>query len=536
MEENSMAAPTVRPWYSKDMRTMEHRYDAIRKIFESVDLSDNANYLLAYEYVNPWNENGDLGAFDDYFQYGPRKHKVIAPFVSSWMAEDVKDTTSRFQPVRKLLRKIKDCEFALAALRLGIVDSQGKPEQADDRAECIAKLGDVSALATNLQSDFQALVSSAPFKDAYSKDHARTTCSVVFLIPELVENILAFVETEDILRVRSVNKRLNGIIDGSCTTQRCLGLWSDVDGYLHLPLAVHPKVGYQRNFAGFSCRTDILNGIRSARALRTAQLPEAEVCARIECSEGGWLPKIGPKYGDMLVCQPPITSMTMKISYFPSADKWAQEEDWEILPIPDWGDEDNREWPVVTTPGVGLTLGEMWDAADKFLGEQTELSYAALGSENLEHYRKNKDLYPHSSKHWYGDGLIVTFTGTVRLRCDDPALALLDDQTCYYEDQHMFMGNWRPSRAIARKKCERNNKRARAYRRMIRAEMRDCKAPTLEELQAALIAIRSAEQLWGEEDVRDCPLARERWLIENPETGSWYNDIEATAPGEELHT
>ncbi|KAK4889027.1 hypothetical protein LTR27_012142 [Elasticomyces elasticus] len=458
MEENSMAAPTSRPWYSKDMRTMDHRYDAVRKIFESVNLSSKkAHYLLSYEYVDPWNENEDLMAFDDYFQHDPRKPQVIAPFVSSWMAEDVKDTTSRFQPVRKLLRIIKDCEFALAALRVGIVDSQDNPEQADDRAECIAKLDDVSALAINLQHDFQALVSSAPFKDVYSKDHASTTCSVVLLMPELVENILAFVETEDILRVRSVNKRLSEIIDGSCTTQRGLGLRPDVDGYLHLPLAVHPKVEHQRNFAGFSCRTEILSNlwsimehnnithdIRTARVLPTAQLPVAKICARVECGEGGWLPKIGSKYRDMLVCQPPITSMTMKISYFPNTDKWTEEKDWEILPIPDWGDEDNREWPVVTTAGVGLTLGEMWDAADKFVGEQTELSFAALGSENVKHYRMNKHLYGHSSKHWYGDGLIVTFIGTAQLRFDDPALALPDYQTCYYEDQHMYMGNWRP--------------------------------------------------------------------------------------------
>ncbi|KAK5681187.1 hypothetical protein LTS10_006949 [Elasticomyces elasticus] len=529
MEENSMAAPTSRPWYSKDMRTMDSRYYAVRNIFQSVGLDDGAHHLLSYERVNPWNENEDLGVFDDWFQRGPRKPELIAPFVSSWMAEDVKDTTSRFQPVRKLLRKIKDCEFALAALRIGIVDSQDNPDQADDRAECIVKLGDVSALATSLQNEFQALVSSAPFKDAYSKDQACTTCSDVFLIPEVVEHILDFVNVEDVLRVRQVNKSLRKIIDVACMIQRGLGLQPDLDGHLHLPLAVHPKVEHQRNFSGFSCRAEILSnplvsfmehskithGIQTTPALPTVQLPEAKIRARVECSKGSCLPNIGSKYRDMLVCQPPITSMTMKISYFLNTEKWTEEKDWEILPIPDWGDEDNREWPVVTTAGVGLTLGEMWHGAHKLLYEQTELSYEALEAGDL------KDL-------------IVTFTGTVQLRYDDPALAGVGDQTGYYEDQYMAWS--RQSRAIARKESVLNNKRARAYRRMMRAEMRDCKAPTMEELQAALIAIRSAEQVWGEEDVRDCELARERWLIENPETGSWYNDTEATAPGEELHT
>ncbi|KAK5722604.1 hypothetical protein LTR15_005835 [Elasticomyces elasticus] len=512
MEENSMAAPTSRPWYSKDMRTMGSRYYTVRNIFKGVGLDDRAHHLLSYEHVNPWNENEDLGVFDDWFQLGPRKPELIAPFVSSWMAEDIKDTTSRFQPVRKLLRKIKDCEFALAALRMGIVDSKGDPYQADDRAECIAKLGDVSALATSLQNEFQALVSSAPFKDAYSKDQACTTCSDVFLIPELVEHILDFVNVEDVLRVRQVNKSLRKIIDVACMIQRGLGLQPDLDGYLHLPLAVHPKVEHQRNFPGFSCRAEILShplvsikehsnithDVRTTGAVPPAQQPEAKVCARIECSEGGRLPEIGTVYCDMLVCQPPITSMTMKISYFPNTDKWTEEKEWEILPIPDWGDEDNREWPVVTTAGPGLTLGEMWDAAHELLYEQTE--------------------------HMYGVGLIVTFTGTVQLRYDDPALAGVGDQNAYYEDQCMAWS--RHSRAIARKESLLNNKRARTYRRTMRAEMRDCKAPLLEELQAACTAIRSAEQVWREEDARDAEAAGQRKLVVDPETGWWYDDTE----------
>ncbi|KAK3639886.1 hypothetical protein LTR56_010224 [Elasticomyces elasticus] len=539
MEENSMAAPTSRPWYSKDMRTMDSRYYAVRNIFKSVGLDDGAHHLLSYERVNPWNENEDLGVFDDWFQRGPRKPKLIVPFVSSWMAEDVKDTTSRFQPVRKLLRKIKDCEFALAAMRMGIVDAQDNPHQADDRAKCIAKVGDVSALGTSLQNEFQALVSSAPFKDAYSKDQACTTCSDVFLIPELVEHILDFVNVEDVLRVQQVNKSLRKIIDVACMIQRGLGLQSDLDGYLHLPLAVHPKVEHQRNFPGFSCRAEILsNPLVSVmehciithdvrRALPPAQRPEARVCARIECSEGGRLPEIGIKYRDMLVCQPPITSMTMKISYFPNTDKWTEEEDWKILPIPDWGDEDDQAWPVVTTAGLGLTLGEMWDGAKELLRKQTKLSYEALEVERLKHPNSGEiGSYDHyrMNKHLYGVGLIVTFTGTVQLRHDDPALAAVGDQTGYYEDQDL--GWWNPSKAATRRRCERNNKRARAYRRMMRAEMRDCKAPTWEELQAACTAIRSAKQVWGEEDARDAEAAGQKKMVVDPETWWWYDDTE----------
>ncbi|KAK5694194.1 hypothetical protein LTR97_009815 [Elasticomyces elasticus] len=65
MEENSMAAPTSRPWYSKDMRTMGSRYYTVRNIFKGVGLDDRAHHLLSYEHVNPWNENEDLGVFDN---------------------------------------------------------------------------------------------------------------------------------------------------------------------------------------------------------------------------------------------------------------------------------------------------------------------------------------------------------------------------------------------------------------------------------------------------------------------------------------
>ncbi|KAK5694256.1 hypothetical protein LTR97_009878 [Elasticomyces elasticus] len=492
MSATNAAALTASSRY-QDKRTSDQHFCAISKYFDEVGLSDGAYRILRCQELDPREETEDPAPFDDYFQRFEKDGTasgLIAPFVATWLAEDTKDTASRFQAVRELLRDIKDCEYALAAYC-------GSKEVS---AECIAKVDEVRAIATRLQNQFQAMTSTSPFVEAYRKDQACNTTSVVFVIPELVEHVLRFVDNEDILRLQGVSRTFNQIIEGSSTLQRRLGLQPDVDGLHALPLKIPSGLSHCRLLPGFGCYSRAANSSlsnalgRNLHALQRlcsrpqppAELADFKVYTWLEVNHGK-LPTIGSRYQAMLLCQPPISKMTMRLSYIHNSPRrgpeqvkmelYRRDEDGKVL----WESRPGPEpvAPTVVAEGPGLTLGQLWKAAETVLRDQVQLCY-----ERYEKYGINTAKWPFAKK------LVVNFEGTLRLRYDDPAIA---------PGSHSV---WSEPRSSYERRRMDSSKRSSAFRRVMRtgkpavqyvevcanitvAEMRDRKNPTTEELQVA---------------------------------------------------
>ncbi|KAK3655669.1 hypothetical protein LTR56_003318 [Elasticomyces elasticus] len=531
MDPTTVAALTASPRY-QDRRTSDQRFCAIARYFDEAGLSDSACQRLACQELDPREETHDLAPFDNYFQ-SLRKDGIpngpIAPFVASWLAEDTKDTASRFQDVRHLLRDIKDCEYALAAVSL-VRPEPGSyyesKEDKEDRAECVTKVGEVQAIATRLQNQFQDLTTTSPFVEVYGKDQACHTTPVVFIIPELVEHVLRFVDNEDVLRLQAVSRTFNKIIEGSGTLQRRLGLQPDSNGRHTLPLDIPDGLSHCRGLPGFGCYSRAADGSLSyalehnlhalsqlcSRPQPPAELADFAVHSWLEVIDGK-LPTIGSRYQAMLLCQPPITKMTMRLSYVYDSSRrghkeaelelYRRDEDGTVLRRARPGTESIA--PSVVAEGPGLTLGQLWDAAENLLCDQGRL--------RQEEYEQ-RGLRIAASKWPFAKKMVVNFEGTLRLRYDDPAIAP-GWHPWWFEP----IPSWRTVSSFERKQMEDYSKRSNVFRRVMRtANMRDRKNPTAEELQVAWFALREIVMSMEECELRDAETVSEEQLTSETES------------------
>ncbi|KAK3647307.1 hypothetical protein LTR56_008138 [Elasticomyces elasticus] len=121
----------------QDKRTSDQHFCAISRYFDEAGLSDSACYMLPCQELDPREETDDPAPFDDYFQSLQKEgipNGPIAPFVARWLAEDTKDSASRFPAVRELLRDIKDCEYAVAAISLVTPEPKNYYESEEDQS------------------------------------------------------------------------------------------------------------------------------------------------------------------------------------------------------------------------------------------------------------------------------------------------------------------------------------------------------------------------------------------------------------------
>ncbi|KAK4961380.1 hypothetical protein LTR10_001870 [Elasticomyces elasticus] len=537
---STTAALTASPRY-RDERTSDQRFCAIARYFEEVGLSDGAYHKLRCQELDPREETDDPAPFDDYFQSfdkGRTTSGIIAPFVATWLAEDIKDTASRFPAVRELLRDIKDCEYALAAVSLVAKEPEGHDGPEEDsaecmanRAKCITKVDEVRAITARLQSQFRVMISSSPFVEAYRKDQACYTTSDLFDIPELVEHILKFVDNEDVLRLQAVNRTFNKVIEGSSTLQRTLGLRPDVNSHLVLPFRIPYSFNHCRGAPGFGCYSQAadssllvalghhnLNVLQQlcSRHQPPAELADVKVHTRLEISDGKLL-TIGSRYQAMLLCQPPISKMTMRLCYiYISSQRGPEEVEMDLYGRDEDGAvfEDGRMYrrthpgtepivPTVVAEGPGLTLGQLWDT-EILLRDQKQLC-----QEMCEQYTPG-DLttwWPNENK------VIVHFEGTLRLRYDDPVIAPVSH---WSETATPW---WSTVTSYEKKQRADYSERASAFRGIMRAaEMRDRNNPTAAELQVAWSTFREVVKRMEECELEDADTFSEGQLISEVES------------------
>ncbi|KAK5681011.1 hypothetical protein LTS10_006771 [Elasticomyces elasticus] len=517
MNATTTAAETASPWY-QDKRTSDQRFCAIAAYFDEVGLSEGARLMLRCQELHPWDKTDDPAPFDNYFQ---SFDGLIAPFVVMWLAEDSKDTASRFPAVQELLRDIKDCEYALAAVSLVAQEPESHCGSREDKAECIAKVDRVRAIATRLQSQLQDMTTTPPFAEAYRRDQACHTTSVVFVLPELAEHVLKFVDNDDILRLQEVSRTFNRIIEGSSTLQRRLGLRPDVNGHHVLPLETPYSMSHCRGHPGFNCSSratvsKFSNALRNLRRLKElcdesqppADLADFKVKASLEVTDGK-LPSIGSRYRAMLLCQPPITKVTMRLSYiYDSRRRGPEEVEMELYHREEDGTifEDAAVFqrrragieptaPTVVAEGPGLTLGQLWDAAGTLLRDQKQLNYEMCRQYNPGAVTAK---WPFTKK------VIVHFEGTLRLRYDDPAIAPAS--------------HWSELEPMSMKEGEDLSKRSSAFRRIMQTDMSDRKHPTAQELQVAWSALREIVMSMEECELEDVETVSEEQLTSETES------------------
>ncbi|KAK5722911.1 hypothetical protein LTR17_014124 [Elasticomyces elasticus] len=516
MSASTTAALTASPRY-KDERMSDQRYCSVSSYFDEAGLSEGAYRMLRCHELDPREETEDPAPFDDYFQRlqdDGTSNGLIAPFVAGWLAEDTKDTASRFRVVRELLRDIKDCEYALAAVSLVTPEPGNYYGSKEDRAECIAKVDGVRAIATRLQQQLQGMTTTSPFVEAYCKDQACHTTSVLFAIPELVEHVLGFVDNEDILRLQGVSRTFNKIIEGSSTLQRTLGVRPDVNSHLVLPLRIPYSLSHCRGVPGFGCYSRAADnsllvalGHHNLSALQqlcgrhqpSAELADFKVHTRLEISDGK-LPTIGSRYQAMLLCQPPISKMTMRLCYiYVSPRRGPEEVEMDLYGRDENGAvfEDGRMYrrthpgtepivPTVVAEGPGLTLGQLWDATENLLRDQVQLRH-----ETYERYAIGTAEWPFAKK------VIVHFEGTLRLRYDDPAIAPVSH---WSETASPW---WSTVSSYLKKQRSDYSERASAFRCIMRADMSDRKHPTAQELAVAWSAFRDTVEKMVECELED---------------------------------
>ncbi|KAK3655682.1 ubiquitin-specific protease ubp2 [Elasticomyces elasticus] len=471
------SAKSAVPWYGQDDRDYYTRFEAVRDILIEVDTTgEEPRYMhtLRFSDLDIWSVVELPEPFEHYFinDIG----EVVSPLAFSWLAKDTKATASRFPAILEVIRHIKDCEYAMVALTEGIkyVPREYTEDLHAARAAIHIKL-------QGLQEKLCESTESSSFNDVFRHDQANATCSDALVLPEILEHILGFLPVKDILSVQQTSKTHFDIIKGSAKLQYYMGLPSEFQGHHHLPLG-----DGLAKYPDFTCRSSSRHGSLLAptpyhleqwrnQTEPPTDLADASVHATIWASATGRLPAIGERYRSMLVCLPPITRMSIRVTYHTTVCGMYNSNTLEIRPRPRYGDAD---FPDVTATAAGLTLGDLWDAANDLLCEETMCM--------------NPDYAP-TVKNSYE----VHFFGTVRSRYDEaisrPCRSLeVDDSvvTCRDKEEQEALEQ---HLARAAEECRVHDARIEAYSKVMRAaKMVDRRYPTDKELSDAWSAVREA--------------------------------------------
>ncbi|KAK5127221.1 hypothetical protein LTR85_008583 [Meristemomyces frigidus] len=227
----------------------------------------------------------------------------------------------------------------------------------------------------------------------------------VFNVPELLEHILMFSDTQVILSMLQVCKPIHNTIEGSLKLQRQLGLSAASDSFLASPLSINPRRVTLQEYPGFSCsyvdpreswpardsrrryaRSNA--GVVNAGATSVTDDPrQLFLIATFTANRRGHFPIVGKRYLSMLLCHPPITEMLVS----PICCQHLLEK---------------------LTASTGLTIGGLWNSAQAMM-------------------QKHR-LCPNATNRMLDeDGYVlghVAFEGDVKLREEDPILVAYKEQ------------------------------------------------------------------------------------------------------------
>ncbi|KAK4899157.1 hypothetical protein LTR27_003387 [Elasticomyces elasticus] len=510
--QGSQIMVAVRPWSTKDFRDNDTRYESICAHLRAVGV----RYDLNFGDLHPWNNPRDLGPFDSYFGQGHQKPGSVSPFVTSWLEKDHRGTASRFPAVREILNDHKDCEYAIAAL----VDAIAVPPHGHFINEPLTVLEALRARLLSIRARLHDLTSTSPFHEVYFQDQNSKACSRLFAIPEMVEHIFKFADTRDVVRAQQVCKAFFNIVKTSYTLQRKLGLQVDTAGFHSLPLRDPHRSNDHPDFPRFRCSSLGSSSLwfehfRTCLEELTTQstpplgLADVRVHASIEATTTGRLPAVSELFRSMLICQPPIKSMSMSLICCPDPAGGRNNYDLDLRSFQAYLDANGTTitHPIVTSSGPGLTLGEVWDAAQKLI--RREEWYSGSGEELFEPGHR--------------DFVRVEFEGSVRVRYDDPVIVWHMDQAPNERRVHDELakaeGEEEKRQAeTTLKKWTTHKQYVQAYLQVMGADMRDRKNRTPEELQVAWSAFRDTVRKMQESELEDAETVSEGHQIGDSES------------------
>ncbi|KAK5722663.1 hypothetical protein LTR15_005895 [Elasticomyces elasticus] len=467
--QGSQVMLAVRPWSTKDFRDNDTRYESICAHLRAVGIE----YDLNFGDLHPWNNMRDLGPFDSYFGQGHQKPGSVSPFVTSWLEKDHKGTASRFPAVREILNDHKDCECA---------------------HDCAGSFESPLAIDSCRLHD---LTSASPFRDTYRQDQNSKAYSRLFEIPEMVENIFKFADTRDVVRAQQVCKTFFNIVKASYTLQRKFGVQADTGGFHSLPLRNPYETDDHSDFPKFRCssyaryshwseysRTHLEE--LTTQPMPPPDLAEVTVYASVEATTTGRLPAISDLFRSMLICQPPIKSMSISLTCCPDPAGGRNNYGLDLRSFQVYVDANGTTitHPIVTSSGPGLTLGEVWDAAQKLI--RREEWYSQSGEELFEPGHR--------------DFVRVKFEGTVRVRYDDPVIVWhmgqAPNERRVHDELAKAQGEEEKDRAEKTlKKWVAHKQYVQAYLQVMgAARMKDRRFPTSSELTTAWTDFGSATQ------------------------------------------
>ncbi|KAK5702277.1 hypothetical protein LTR17_022458 [Elasticomyces elasticus] len=260
-------------------------------------------------------------------------------------------------------------------------------------AEAFSSMGQIQAfLCQALEFD--------PLKTQPS-DRSRVVAEKVFAIPELAEMILLEVGPYGILQAMQTCKALSHTIT-SPKLQIKLSLREQCAGYWYSPFA-RDILGYERGSARDETKLhdflicDVIVprrrlGHAAETGFATVRAAFAHPASAYGRGEGvKKLPTIGLRGQSMLICQPPITEMTISVSCCDTHRARARQD--KVRKI------FNAE---------GLTVGDLLCATVKARKKREQCPYA----QEFEHDQESGVVLVH-----------VSFEGLLQLRIDDPCFA-----------------------------------------------------------------------------------------------------------------
>ncbi|KAK3619526.1 hypothetical protein LTR56_023961 [Elasticomyces elasticus] len=260
-------------------------------------------------------------------------------------------------------------------------------------AEAFSSMGQIQAfLCQALKFD--------PLKTQPS-DRSRVVAEKVFAIPELAEMIILEVGPYGILQAMQTCKALSYTIT-SPKLQIKLSLREQCDGYWYSPFA-RDILGYERGSArdetklhDFLICDIIVPRRRLGHAAETGVATVRAAFAHPASSYGRGggvkkLPTIGSRGLSMLICQPPITEMTINVSCCDTHRARARQDKGRKI-----------------FKAEGLTVGDLLCATVKARKKREQCPYA----EEFEHDHETGSVLVH-----------VSFEGSMQLRSDDPCFA-----------------------------------------------------------------------------------------------------------------
>ena len=333
-------------------------------------------------------------SYTEELQQKPLATPDAIPYTRSWRNKGVHEVS---EAIRDALTQQDKLEGAIARIAHGC--------QAADALESI------QSSVRGLRQFLNSLAHPMFFNEKIASIGGYCRAQDVFSIPELLENILHFVEMRDILQMMLVDKNTKLIIQASSKLQRQLSLVGDINSFLDQPFAYDTSTTDFLTTATKMNRVD--NTVINESALGLPGLLQEGVQNKVQIRAffpSDRLPNIGATCRAMLICQPPITEMTLSVAC-------CSHSFYEMLYQPSAHYRSPRS-PTKIKAAAGLTIGDLYDATQ------------ALASDHR--------LCPDAPAHMLDDeGYVkvhVAFDGELQLRADDPFLRPMPTPKAPYVD------------------------------------------------------------------------------------------------------